>query len=176
MKSQILAILFFSIGLLPGCTSTSQVSSDSTKSRHTYRSFTEAMQHQTLEAVLEDGTERRVKDVLARPDSIQWYDISTGMLELIATSEVKSIRKVNSIAGAVEGCLLGAAGGAIVTLPFTLPGGGDMKGLGVGLGIFYGGLCGGALGFVYGISNGHTTEYQFMPESLLRSREQQTKR
>ena len=136
--------------------------SDQSRTFYTYETFNEKMKGDNLEVLLKDSTKSLIKDLKAGPDSVTWYNIEKSEWQSVATVDISYIEKSNRFAGAIEGFFIGAATGVGATLPFTLLGKGKTDG---GLGAFYCGLGGATLGLLIGVGNGHTSAYEFVPDS-----------
>ncbi len=151
--------LLMSFGL--GCSSTSLVSSDQSKTFYTYETFNEKMKGDNIEVFLRDSSKSLIKDIHAGPDSVTWYNIEKSQRQSVATMDVNRVEYVSHWGGAAEGLLIGGGGAAALILALN---GNSTSGWQFYGAVAYGGL-GGLLGLGVGAAIGHTSKYHFMLDS-----------
>jgi hypothetical protein len=148
--------LLMSFGL--GCITTSDVSSNPTKSDYTFQKFNTMTQGEDFEIVLKNGKTYKTKHLFAQSDSTRWREIESQREQSVATVDISYVAKSNHLCGAIEGLAMGTT--AAMAAAFLGNGGWYLGTSGI-----YGGIGGATLGLLIGAGKGHTSKYEFVPDS-----------
>jgi hypothetical protein len=158
--------------LLAGCSSTRIVGGDvgnHRKSQLTYRQLQDRLRGKEVCVVLRDDRKflGTISDV-AR-DSVRLWSGTRAESVALSTREVWRIEKTDHVGGGILGFLGGIFGGLLLGAAIgevAVPGGGDMRGLGVALYAVEGAGIGAVGGTIYGATHGTVNCYEFEVDSV----------
>jgi hypothetical protein len=160
-----LCFLVATVSVIPGCGSTSLVST-SAGGEESLNTFNVDAYDRSGTIVFHDGGEVDARNIRARTDSTLFMKEDAKTVSAVPTHTINKVVFINCGVGLLEGIGFGAVGGVVTGLALSGGGGSNEHSFGWGadmaaITLFFG-AAGGVVGGIPGVIIGHSYEYQFV--------------